>query len=269
MRQPLLPWVGGKRRLVRTILEMFPQDFGNYWEPFCGGCSVAYNIGAHPIHIGDANPYLINLYKALINPIEYEQVVCILQDLDGADYYTCRDLFNSLQIGSVERAALFYWLILNSYRNIVQFNQSGEFNAGGKDDGQCGFRLDLNKLEEFADWLLDVFVYEGDFCEITAQKGDLVYLDPPYDNCASNNYTYSSWGEQDTLRLKEQCEEWDKEGVLFLLSNHDTDFVRSIFGQFNITRLRAKRSIGPKSEAFEVLVSNYGCPPSTIATFRK
>ncbi len=34
---PFLKWAGGKRSLVPDIVKLLPEQFGTYWEPFCGG----------------------------------------------------------------------------------------------------------------------------------------------------------------------------------------------------------------------------------------
>ena len=34
---PLIQWVGGKRRLVPELLRYMPENFNMYYEPFVGG----------------------------------------------------------------------------------------------------------------------------------------------------------------------------------------------------------------------------------------
>ncbi len=42
---PCFPWVGGKRRLLPTLIDLLPKDFGmtaTYVEPFVGGGALFF-----------------------------------------------------------------------------------------------------------------------------------------------------------------------------------------------------------------------------------
>lgn len=39
--KPILPWMGGKRRLAKQIIPLF-QKHTAYVEPFCGGAAVFF-----------------------------------------------------------------------------------------------------------------------------------------------------------------------------------------------------------------------------------
>lgn len=39
--QPIIPWIGGKRRLAKHILPLFP-DHVCYVEPFAGGAAMFF-----------------------------------------------------------------------------------------------------------------------------------------------------------------------------------------------------------------------------------
>ena len=47
---PLVPWIGGKRRLVKHILPMFPAHLC-YVEPFCGAAALYF--AKEPAKAGD------------------------------------------------------------------------------------------------------------------------------------------------------------------------------------------------------------------------
>jgi DNA adenine methylase len=61
--QPLIQWPGGKARMAKRLMGMFPEH-ETYVEPFAGGASVFF---AKPLVkknvISDMDPWLIDLYK--------------------------------------------------------------------------------------------------------------------------------------------------------------------------------------------------------------
>ena len=40
MVQPLVKWVGSKRKVAKKIISYFPTEFNNYYEPFLGSGAV-------------------------------------------------------------------------------------------------------------------------------------------------------------------------------------------------------------------------------------
>lgn len=43
--QPIIKWVGGKTQILEEVLDKFPCDIENYYEPFLGGGVSAYLKG--------------------------------------------------------------------------------------------------------------------------------------------------------------------------------------------------------------------------------
>ncbi len=39
--EPILQWMGGKKRLFNEIYKRFPKEFNRYYEPFIGGGFIA------------------------------------------------------------------------------------------------------------------------------------------------------------------------------------------------------------------------------------
>lgn len=63
---PLVPWMGGKRRLAKHLLPMFPKHTC-YVEPFCGGAALFF---LRPERtqvevLNDTNGQLVNLYRVV------------------------------------------------------------------------------------------------------------------------------------------------------------------------------------------------------------
>lgn len=43
---PILKWAGGKQGIASRLVELFPQNFDRYFEPFVGG-GVSYSRFVH------------------------------------------------------------------------------------------------------------------------------------------------------------------------------------------------------------------------------
>jgi len=89
--KPFLKWVGGKQKVLPLVLESFPQEMNNYYEPFLGGGSVLLGllsaksqkgITIHgTIYASDANEPLVWVYKNLQSRhLEVQQELQLLVD---------------------------------------------------------------------------------------------------------------------------------------------------------------------------------------------
>ena len=65
----------------------------------------------------------------------------------------------------------------------------------------------------------------------------------------------------DQIRLRECCDELDRRGIRFMLSNSATDFIRELYDAYNITIVQASRAINSdangRGQVDEVVVRNY------------
>ncbi len=67
---PIIPWIGGKRRLAKHLLPLFP-DHGCYVEPFCGAAALYFLKPAAKVEIiNDINGELVNLYRVVKHHLE-------------------------------------------------------------------------------------------------------------------------------------------------------------------------------------------------------
>lgn len=68
---PIIPWLGGKRRLADRLIPLFPQH-ECYVEVFCGGAAI-YFLRPYPAHVevlNDINGELVNLYRVVQHHLE-------------------------------------------------------------------------------------------------------------------------------------------------------------------------------------------------------
>jgi len=69
--QPIVPWIGGKRRLAERIFALF-HAHRCYVEPFAGGAALFF-LRPVPTEVevhNDVNSELINLYRVVQNHLE-------------------------------------------------------------------------------------------------------------------------------------------------------------------------------------------------------
>lgn len=66
----IIPWLGGKRRLAKHIIPLFPEH-ECYVEPFAGGAALFFmKPEAHVEVLNDINGDLINLYRVVQNHLD-------------------------------------------------------------------------------------------------------------------------------------------------------------------------------------------------------
>ena len=69
--QPVIKWIGSKCIQSEEIVKYFPHYMDTYYEPFCGGCSVLFqllksgNYHANRYVCSDINGDLIDLWNTI------------------------------------------------------------------------------------------------------------------------------------------------------------------------------------------------------------
>lgn len=114
MTNPIIPWIGGKRRLVDMLLKRFPAH-DCYVEVFAGGAAVYF--ARHPADVevlNDVNGDLVNLYRVVTHHLEE-----FVRQFKWA--LTSRQVFKWLQdtrpetLTDIQRAARFFYLQQQSF----------------------------------------------------------------------------------------------------------------------------------------------------------
>jgi DNA adenine methylase len=105
-----------------------------------------------------------------------------------------------------------------------------------------------------------------EFTDISPEKGDLVYFDPPYhptDENSFTKYSKSDFTEDDQARLRDFALALHKKGVKVMVSNSNTKFICQLYKHsiFNIQTISAPRLVNCKPEGRkdteEVIMRNY------------
>lgn len=110
MSKPIIPWIGGKRRLAEQIFSFFPEHMC-YVEPFAGGAAL-YFLRETPAKVevlNDINGELINLYRVVQNHLE-EFVRQFKWSLSSRQVFEWLKATNTEPLTDIQRAARFYYL---------------------------------------------------------------------------------------------------------------------------------------------------------------
>ncbi|HET6895672.1 MAG TPA: Dam family site-specific DNA-(adenine-N6)-methyltransferase [Candidatus Baltobacteraceae bacterium] len=198
---PPLKWAGGKRWLVRHLLDYWRgHEQRRLVEPFAGGLAVTLGLLPRRALLNDANPHLIAFYRWLQRGLDVRATGITFAN-ERTVYAQNRTLFNELirrgEGESAEAAALFYYLNRTGYNGLCRFNARGFFNVPFGRYKQPPYREDF---EPYRRILAPYEFMQGDFEALKLRKGDFVYADPPYD---VEFTTYSAggftWDDQQRL----------------------------------------------------------------------
>lgn len=252
--RPPLKWAGGKRWLVPHLREIWSKEnHRRLVEPFCGGLAVTLGLQPEEALLNDINPHAINFYNQLKKGLKTK----IDMENEEEFYYECRESFNELVLtnkkNTKKAAELFYYLNRTGFNGLCRFNQQGKFNV------PFGRYSNINYIEDFTGYskIFEKWDFTvGDFESVSAEKGDLIYADPPYD-VDFRQYSKEGFTWDDQQRLAKWLAA--HKGPV-ILSNQATPRVIDLYEKsgFEIKLLEAPRMIsctGDRTKAMEVLAT--------------
>ncbi len=266
---PFLKWVGGKRQLMPSIVELMPKNIKelNYVEPFIGGGAVLFHLQPRTAIINDFNDELINVYNVIKNSLN-ELIVDLKTHENNADYfYQIRSLDRTNDFKSltpVQRASRVIYLNKTCFNGLYRVNNAGEFNApfGRYKNPNIVNEPTLKAVNKYLN-SNNVILRNGDYADIFPEinENSFVYLDPPYHPISESSnftgYVQGGWNIYDQIDLKTACDELHKRGVKFLLSNSSAEFIKHLYKDYIITIVKANRAINSngadRGEVDEVL----------------
>ena len=248
---PIIGRIGGKSRLKKKIISMFPDNYENmiYCEPFVGGGSIFfYKNPSKKEVINDIDKNLIDVYKLFKK-------------------YEVNDIFNALK--TLKRNKETFNYILNEYKPKTEFNRGIRlyylFKVAFYNNINYGFGGG-DRIENFSDRhikdysyrLKNTIILNKDYSDII-KKYDSVntffYLDPPYENSKGlyDNYDISIHDIYNILKnIKGK----------FLLSYNNSAIAKELFKNYKIKYLKTKytdpnRGGQPTRDKTEIIISNY------------
>jgi DNA adenine methylase len=265
--RPVLKWAGGKGRLVPQILGALPDSIRTYYEPFVGSAAVFFALASEKRFqnaiLGDQNPELINVYRALQTDVKGLIKALSRHRYDHDTYYAVRDL-DPENLDVSERAARTIYLNKAGFNGLYRVNKSGQFNVPfGRHTNPT--ICDEPRLRRAAELLQSVTLQVADFATVckAAKRKDAVYFDPPYVPLSKTSnftaYHEKVFDDSEHQRLAALFGKLADKGVGVVLSNSDTPLTRKLYAQWSPKRIMVSRPINSKKthrgDVAEILVA--------------
>lgn len=176
---PVIPWIGGKRRLADRLIPLFPPH-QCYVEVFCGGAALYFlrPVPAETEVLNDINGDLVCLYRVLKHHLQ-EFVRQFEFALSSRQIFEWEKMTRPETLTDIQRAARFYYLQHHAFGAKVQGQNYGTVTTGGMPNicrleqslSAAWMRLGGTNIEHLA-WRDCVDRYD--------RPHTFFYMDPPY-----------------------------------------------------------------------------------------
>jgi len=298
--KPFLKWAGGKTQLLEEFKRRIPPglkegELSVFIEPFVGGGAVFFYFNSifdfEKCHIFDVNEELTLAYTVVRDDVESlidhldEISLDFLSRDDSARkeyYYHVRSEFNQSKADIdycrfssawTDRASQLIFLNRTCFNGLYRVNGRGDFNVPyGKYKNPKILNADLLRTD--SELLQNTEIHCGDFTAAGPFISDtsFVYFDPPYRplnrTSSFTGYSKDGFSDDEQGRLAQFFTKCDRAEAQLLLSNSDPrninpddDFFDSLYSDYRIERIPAKRRINrdgtKRGEINEIIVTNY------------
>lgn len=243
-------WVGGKSRLAKDIIELFPKHT-TYVEVFGGALSVLYAKEPSKVEVvNDINSDLINLHRAIRNNPQTLQMY-LNQMLISREIFSDIKYRRLQSKNNIEKAAFYLFLITQSFGSKCEHFAMSKRGRKPKNI--------YRDYSVFSKRLKGVVIENLSFEDIIVMYDNddtLFYLDPPY--VATEHY-YKNTGGFGINEHKKLANMLRNINGKFILSYNDCELVRELYRDFFIINSKEiKYSLNTKTNkrVREVFISN-------------
>lgn len=237
MARPIVPWPGGKRRLLKHLLSEIPKHT-TYVEVFAGGAALLLAKEPAPAEVlNDINGELVRLYRCVQHHLD-ELVRQFRWALVSREMFRWAQMQQPETLTDIQRAARFYYLQKLAFGGKVQGQSFGV--ATGQPP-----RLNLLRMEEDlsqAHLRLARVTVEQLRWQDCVQRYDrpdaFFFFDPPYWQTEGYGRVFER-SEYDQLA---QCMRALKGRAILTINDHPE--MRKTFAAFTRKRVGIQYSIG-------------------------
>lgn len=253
-RKSPLAWVGGKSKLVPTLLPLIPTHTC-YAEVFAGAAWLLFSKDPSKVEvINDINGDLITLYRVIQNHLE-EFVRYFKWALVSRDEFARLKRVDESTLTDIQRAARFYYLLRNAFGAKATQQTFGIAKTGKP-------RFNLLRIEEELTEahlrLSRVYIENLPYHELIKRYDSadtFLYVDPPYWNC-EDDYGKNLFDKNDFTTLRDTLNNCSGK---WLVSINDAPEIRALFKGHAIQEVATSYSIARQlnKPVKELLISNY------------
>lgn len=253
MSKPIIPWIGGKRRLAKEILPLFPKHTC-YCEPFCGAAALFFiKLPSEVEVLNDFNSDLVNLYRVVKHHLD-ELIRQFRWSLVSRKMYEWLNDTPPEILTDVQRAARFYFLQKMAFGGKVETRSFGIAPSSPprlnllrmeEDLSQAHLRLSRCYVENL-DWQKCMTKYD--------RPGTFFFCDPPYWETEGYGVKF---GIEQYRSLAEKLRSIQGKAVLTI---NDHPQMREVFKGFTNRRVDINYTVGgsgKRSNSRELIVQNW------------
>ncbi|WP_346829451.1 DNA adenine methylase [Pseudomonas abietaniphila] len=255
MSSPIVPWMGGKRRLADRLIPLFPPH-ECYVEVFAGGAALFFmRPQAAPVEVlNDINGDLVTLYRVVQNHLE-EFIRQFKWALSSRQIFEWQKMTRPETLTDIQRAARFFYLQQHAFGGKVSGQTFGTATTGPA--------INLLRIEEnlSAAWqrLAGTHVENLPWLEC-AERYDrphtFHYMDPPY-------WTTAGYGVDFAFDNYERMAEFMRRSRgKVMVSINDHPQIRRVFEGFHTESLEinysnSNRRTNSAKVSSELLIMNW------------
>lgn len=253
--QPIIPWIGGKRRLADRLIPLFPRH-SCYVEVFCGGAALFFlrQTPADVEVINDINGELVTLYRVVQHHLE-EFVRQFKWALTSRKIFEWQQITRPETLTDIQRAARFFYLQQLAFGGKVQGQNFG--TATTTPPG-----LNLLRLEETLSAahlrLASTYIENLTWQECIAKydrEHTFFYLDPPYWETEGYGvpFDFDQYVQMSALAKSTKGK--------MMISLNDHPAIRDVFADLYVEAVSIEYSLGSRhgsgAERGELVITNY------------
>jgi len=246
------PYIGGKNRLAKQIVEIFPQH-KTYVEAFAGGARVLFHKEASPVEVlNDLDGEIVNFFRVCQS--HYEELLRYLRFmLASRKWFELLRATGPEGLTDIQRAARHLYLQKNSFASMVRHPsyhwhvvQPPGFNP---ERLPAVIESTHKRLERVQ---IECLPYGEVFAKFDRRE-TLFFCDPPYFGKTLYRHNFTT---EDFVKFEQHLGELRGK---FVLSLNDVPEVRTLFHRFHIRPIELAYTVQKKAgkKYREVLITNF------------
>lgn len=264
---------GNKTKHLKHILPLIPKFTGTYIEPFLGTGALYLHLLPKKAILNDLNTDIINIWKLVKDTPEY-----IIKEIDkfkrtllkknnDEKLKYCKKILSKMDTYTEDKRTVLYLILIYCSFNGTLINKYNEWYISGLygdlyTSNTCHIFTQnyKDKVRELSKKLSNIKIYNRDYTKILekAQKGDFVFLDPPYIEDKKYAFNYNKDEIFDINHLKKQLDILHKNKVKWMMTQIDTPEVRYLFKKYNFKKYKNNSNFQSVStNKKEVIITNY------------